>query len=177
VLVAVSFAVFGAETWSAFLGNVVGGVSILERVRPLERMPSVFVAASLAGLGEGAAMAVQGLVAVLLLVAVGRLWARGKPIAVRGAALLFAAPLATPYSFDYDLAVLTVALAWTGLEVIRRGWLRGERALLLLLWIAPIGGWLIALRTGFLLTPLVLLACTWSVLRAQGIGASGESTR
>jgi hypothetical protein len=149
------------------MDHVVGGVNILEQVRPLERMPSVFVAGSLAGLNRDAAAALQAVVAVLMLVAVGRLWLRRSPIAIRGSALLFAAPLVTPYSFDYDLSVLTVALAWLAVEVCRRGWLRGEKVLVALLWVSPIAGWLIALRTGLLLTPLVLLACVWSVGRAS----------
>ncbi len=173
-LAILSVGVFGAGTWTAFLTHVIGGVNILEQVRPLERMPSVFVAGSLAGLSRNAAAALQAAVAVLMLVIVGRSWLRRSPIAIRGSALLFAAPLVTPYSFDYDLSVLTVALAWLAIEVCRRGWLRGEKVLIMLLWVSPIAGWLIALRTGLLLTPLVLLACVWSVVRASRAEAPGH---
>ena len=166
-LAILSLGVFGGAMWTAFLNHVVGGVDILAQVRPLERMPSVFVAGSLAGLSRNAAAALQVAVAVVMLVIVGRSWLRRSPIAIRGSALLFATPLVTPYSFDYDLSVLTVALAWLALEVGRRGWLRGEKALAALLWISPIAGWLIALRTGLLLTPFLLLACVWSVVRAS----------
>lgn len=168
-MVALSVLAFGIGAWTGFFDSVVGGVDILEQVRPLERMPSVFVAASLAGLGRGAAMAIQVAVALLMLGAVGWLWLKRFPMAIRGSALLFAVPLVTPYSFDYDLAVLTVALAWLLLEGGRRGVLRREKVLLAVLWVAPIAAWLIAARTGVQLTPLVLLACVWSVMRAPRI--------
>jgi len=164
-LVVVSLAVFGGAAWEGWLNNVVGAVDILVQVGPLEKMQSVLVAASLAGLDRGAAMALQAAVAALMLVVVGWLWYKRFPIEIRGSALLLAAPLATPYSFDYDLAVLTVALAWMALEIGRRGWLRGERVLAVLLWISPIAGWFIAVGTGIILTPLVLLACLWRVVR------------
>ena len=72
-------------------------------------MPSVLVAASLAGLGRGAAMVVQVLVGILVLGAVGWTWVRRLSMPVRGSALLFGLPLVTPYSFDYDLAVKEIA--------------------------------------------------------------------
>jgi len=165
LLVVISFVAFGTASWAGFLNHVLGGVDILEHVRPLERMPSVMVAAALAGLSRSSATALQVLVGLLMLVAVGWTWFRRFPLAIRGSALLFAAPLVTPYSFDYDLAVLTVAFAWMALEVGRRGWLRGEKVLTALLWTLPIAGWMLAERTGVLLTPLVLLAAVLAVLR------------
>jgi uncharacterized membrane protein len=104
-----------------------------------------------------------------MLAAVGWLWLKRFPMAIRGSALLFAVPLVTPYSFDYDLAVLTVAFAWLLLEGGRRGVLRREKVLLAVLWVAPIAGWLIANQTGVQLTPLILLACVWSVMCARRI--------
>jgi len=127
----------------------------------------VFVAVSLAGLGRGAAMAIQVAVALLVFAAVGWLWLKRFPMAIRGSALLFAGPLVTPYSFDYDLAVLTVALAWLVLEIGHRGWMSGEKALVTLLWVSPIAGWWIANQSRLQLTPLVLLACVWSVMRSS----------
>jgi hypothetical protein len=174
LLVVLSFLAFGTATWAGFLSNVLGGVDILEHVRPLERMPSVLVAASLAGLSRSSATALQVLVGLLMLVAVGWTWIRRLPLAIRGSALLFASPLVTPYSFDYDLAVLTVAFAWLALEVGRRGWLRGEKALIALLWISPIAGWMLAKSTGILITPLVLLAAALMVLRAAREAAPAE---
>ncbi len=168
-MVALSVLAFGTGAWTGFFDSVLGGVDILGQVRPLERMPSAFVAASLVGLGRGAATALQVAVALLMLAAVGWLWLKRFPMAIRGSALLFAVPLVTPYSFDYDLAVLTVALAWLLLEGGRRGVLRREKVLLAVLWVAPIAGWLIATRSGVQLTPLILLAWVWSVMRAPRI--------
>ena len=168
-MVALSVLAFGTGAWTGFFDSVLGGVDILGQVQPLERMPSVFVAASLVGLGRGAATALQVAVALLMLAAVGSLWLKRFPIAIRGSALLFAVPLVTPYSFDYDLAVLTVAFAWLLLEGARRGVLRREKVLLAVLWVAPIAGWLIATRSGVQLTPLILLAWVWSVMRSPRI--------
>jgi hypothetical protein len=166
-MVALSLFAFGIGPWTGFFESVLGGVDILEHVRPLERMPSVFVAVSLAGLGPGAATAVQVAVALLMAAAVGRLWLKRFPMAIRGSALLFAGPLVSPYSFDYDLAVLTVALAWLMLGIGRRRWLLGEKTLIAILWVSPIVSWMVAARTGLILAPLVLLACVWSTLRAS----------
>ncbi len=70
-MVALSVLAFGISAWTGFFDSVLGGADILGQVRPLERMPSVFVAASLAGLGRGAATAVQVAVALLMLPAIG----------------------------------------------------------------------------------------------------------
>jgi len=169
-LAAVSLLAFGAAPWAAFLGDLGFAAELLETGRkPWVRVPTVFAAARLAGLGTTAAYAAQAASATAVAVLVARLWRRPAPLPLRGAALAAAIPLATPFAFDYDLVLLLLPIAWLARAGVETGWRRGEAALLALLWAAPVGGWLIARLTGAQLTPLVLallLAAIWRRARA-----------
>ena len=170
VLAAASLLAFGVAPWAAFLGDLGFAAELLETGRkPWERVPTVFAAARLAGLGTAAAYAAQAASATAVIALLARLWRRPSPLPLRGAALAAAIPLATPFAFDYDLVLLLLPIAWLARAGVETGWRRGEAALLALLWAAPVGGWLIARLAGVQLTPLVLallLAAIWRRARA-----------
>jgi hypothetical protein len=54
------------------------------------------------------------------------------------AVLLVAVPLASPYGYNYDLTLLSVAVLWAFDHASRRGFLTGERVLLAVAWLLPI---------------------------------------
>jgi hypothetical protein len=161
VLIAGTFALWGAETWVSFFRQA-------ERVREFmgvntlmwHRLPTVFAASRIAGLGVGAAYALQILSAVAAAVCVSLVWRRSIATPIKGAALIVAVFLATPYCWDYDMVVVTLAVVWAAHEGIRTGFLPWERILLALLMLLPLIMDPIASLTRVGVAPFVL----WGVL-------------
>ena len=89
------------------------------------------------------------------LVVVAWVWRRPATLAMRASVLVIAVPLATPYVQFYDLAILSLPIAWLVWEARARIWLGGEQLALAGLWIAPVAVWILAERTGFLIWPLI----------------------
>jgi hypothetical protein len=134
--------VLGLAPWYAFFGNLAYVTALLDTGGlPWERMPSVYVSARLVGLEVTAARFVQAIVALAALAAVCAIWYRGAALAWRGAALIAALPLVTPYVFDYDLVVFVFAVAWLLLACLKDGWQPGDTAVLVATWIGPALSW------------------------------------
>jgi hypothetical protein len=113
---------------------------------------------------------VQGAISVVAAVVVYRLW---RPLAGRlgsvsvslalpGSALVLATFLATPYYAMYDLTWLALPLCWLVATGMDRGWRRGERPLLVLLFLLPYAS-VVALAINVQLAPFVLAALLWRV--------------
>lgn len=159
VFAAASLAVFGIDPWRAFLANAPLAVRALETegALPWTRMPTVQVAALL--LGAPAALA-RGAQVVSTLAAVGAVavaWGRGASAVTRAVTLACAALLATPFAFDYDLAVLAVPIAFLARDGARDGFRAGEVPLLVAAWVAPLAAPAIASGTNVSLTPVLLV--------------------
>jgi hypothetical protein len=75
-------------------------------------MPSVYAAARIDGLPMGAANALQAIVAVAVIAAVAVLFRRTTDVTLRALLLASGALLVSPYSFNYDLPILTGAIVW-----------------------------------------------------------------
>ena len=73
---------------------------------------------------------VSGTVVVL----VCALWSRPIPHALKAAALGAAALSATPYALSYDYCILSMAVAFLVKDGLARGFLPGERTILMLCW-------------------------------------------
>ncbi|GLC91569.1 hypothetical protein Tamer19_09770 [Cupriavidus sp. TA19] len=138
---------FGAAPYLAFLHNAAAARAELEGgAALLGRMPSIFAAVKLLSGSVAWSYALHIAGALAAVAAVAYAWARPCSFALRAAVLCCAALLVPPYLYDYDLAFLGLALAWLGVHGNRDGWLRGERELLLGLWLLPLwgmtlGGW------------------------------------
>jgi hypothetical protein len=137
-LAALSWCAFGTAPWLAFWHNLPLVQDILAQGRlPWAKMPSVYSTLRTLGLSSSYAYTGQFIVAAFVAVTVAWIW-RHQPGSKRAIAVLVAgAPLATPYVFDYDLALLAVPiaiLAWDGVE---RGWRMGEREILILAFFVP----------------------------------------
>jgi hypothetical protein len=112
--------------------------------------------------------AVAGVVAV---------WRARAPLALRGAMLIVATMLATPYMFDYDMVVLALPLAWLAADGIARGWQSYEREILVAAWIAPLVAPNIAEVTQLQLAPFVTIGLFILILqRTVALGRKPVAT-
>jgi hypothetical protein len=158
-LAATSWAVLGSEVWIALWKNLPFVQEILAQGRlPWPKIPSVFVALRTLGFNGTAAYAGQMVTAAFVAVTVAWIW-RQSPGTRRAIAVLIAGtPLMSPYVFDYDLALLAVAiaiLAWDGVE---NGWHPGDREVLVMAFFAPALVSAIAYTITLQIGPLCLLA-------------------
>lgn len=172
-------AVVGVDAWDAFLRELPAINGLLENGKlPWKRMVSAFSSLRMLGARLELAYAVQVLSALAAATGVALVWSRTKAPGLRAAVLAAGAPLATPYVFDYDLAMLAVpmaAIAWDGMQ---RGWLSGERKTLIAVWLAPILATVVAANTGIPLGyPCVLALFLVAVRRAlaPAVAFQGES--
>ncbi len=158
-LIVASVAVLGLAPWYAFLGNLAYVTALLDTGGlPWERMPSVYVSARLVGFDVTAARFAQAIAALAALAAVCAIWYRGAALAWRGATLVAALPLVTPYVFDYDLVVLVFAVAWLLLACLKDGWQPGDTAVLVAAWIGPALSWPLVKLGAPPFMPLVFVA-------------------
>jgi hypothetical protein len=83
--------------------------------------------------------------------------------------LVLATFLASPYYAMYDLTWLALPLCWLVAAGLATGWRRGERPLLVLLFLLPYAS-VIALVVNVQLAPFVLGGLLWHVWR-RGVSA------
>jgi hypothetical protein len=62
-------------------------------------------------------------------------WGRPLPHSLKAAALCGAAPMATPFVHGHDLCVLAIAVAFLVKDGLARGFLPGDRLIVLFSWI------------------------------------------
>lgn len=154
---AVSIAVLGLPTLFAWLHSVQVARAALEvGALPWAKNPSTFAAARLLGVPVEAAYAIHGAVAVAAVIAVWVVWRRKATPQLKGAMLMTATFLATPYAFDYDLVWLAFPIAWCALAGLTDGWRRWEREVLLTLFLLPALSPAIASMTRVQMAPVVL---------------------
>jgi arabinofuranan 3-O-arabinosyltransferase len=141
LLAAASIAVFGADAWAAFPDGfaVQGKLSLgagpdsnwgyLQTVYGLIR--SLHGSARLAWL-------MQGLTTLAAAVIVWIVWRSRVSYPLKAATLSAAALLATPYAFAYDMAAIVVPAAFLATDQLRRGLLRGDQTIWMILFGAPL---------------------------------------
>jgi alpha-1,2-mannosyltransferase len=140
VMTLASVAAFGWGTWVAFERSLTFTRSVvLEQGNTgWEKIQSVFSAVRMWGGSVAAAYAVQAAVTVLVLGAVFWLWRRRGDLRLRGAALLAAALLTTPYCLDYDMMLLGPAIAFAASYMLERGFVPWEKTALAGIWVTPL---------------------------------------
>jgi hypothetical protein len=166
LLALASWLAFGTAAWQAFFHTLPQIADWLAKGSlPYPLMATVFASARLAGLSAAHGYALQWLSTIAALAAVVWTWRRPLPLWLRGSALAAAIPMATPYGYSYDLALLSLPLAWLMWDGLTRGWRRGDFAALMLTWLTPGLGWLLAEYTHILVTPLVLMLLLGTICR------------
>jgi len=176
VLVGVSTAVFGLEPWRQYLFAT--SAYQLELLKVFHgfytyMMCSVLSAARMVGVPFPVAALLQTLVSVPVALLAG-LAVRWTPDVRRRAMILAtAAPLVTPYAFNYDLTMMSVVIAWRVIEGDLSNRV-GLNSLYGLAWITPVLLMPLSLR-GIPIAPLVLFALfAWTivdVMRSRYISA------
>jgi hypothetical protein len=166
-----SWAVFGTATWRAFVGSLslTTRVVLGEGATGFEKFQSIFAAMRLWGAGMEVAFAIQGVTILIAATAVAWTWRQPASAAVRGASLVAASALCSPYIFDYDLVLLALPIAWLAMEGLRRGFLPGEKAVLFAAWVLPIVSRMVASFTSVPLGPFVIGALLALALRRAAI--------
>jgi len=169
-LTAAGTAVLGRATLAACLNGLGEARHFLEDGGlPWQKMPTVFAFSRLLGLPVAVAYGLHIVVAVGAALAVWHVWRRCSDWELRGAALMTATFLISPYVFDYDLAWLAFPIAWLALKGIRGGWLGREREILTAAWILPFLMAPIASTISLQIGPFVLIALLWIVVRRAEI--------
>lgn len=130
-----SLAVLGPATWVAFWHNLPQARAVINNPFFWEKMPTIFVSARLLGAGTPLATALQGLAALGSMAVVAWVWQRRPSLTWRGSILVLGIFLATPYAFEYDLAVLGLVFAWLGTAEYTAGRVGGQ-IFLIFCWIS-----------------------------------------
>ncbi len=156
----------GTAVLKAFFANLGHARLSLENGYLLwKKMPSVFAFLRLLEMPVTWAYVVHCIVAAVAVIAVWQVWRHCQNWNLRGAALMTATFLVSPYAYDYDLAWLAFPIAWLTLDGVRNGWLRGEREALVAAWLMPLLMSPIAGALKFQPGPLVLCSLLWITVR------------
>lgn len=131
--------VFGPEIWSGFYETMrQARLEVMEAgAIGFEKIQSVFAQARFLGASPALAYALQGATTLALAAFVYRLWRGPARAEIKGAGLIVAAALATPYAVDYDLVVLAPAMALLIRDGLARGFGPYEKTILLFAAFAP----------------------------------------
>ena len=128
LLVGLSAALFGIDTWHAFIATFLGAPSVYAHGHvKLGYLITVFGAAHVLGLPDRAAIAVQAIATVLAASVVFRAWRADLDLPARSAALLASTLTAVPIIMYYDLVLASVALGWLLRGGRQRGFTSGEK--------------------------------------------------
>ncbi len=111
LLLTASVGAFGLAPWLAFLHALpMVSANLASGTLPLHKDPSVFAALRLLGLPARPALAANLLLALPPIVLALQAWRRRASGPLCAAMTVTAALIASPYAFDYDLAVLAIPL-------------------------------------------------------------------
>src|SRR6185295_6429103 len=140
VLALISTLAFGVDIWRAFADSMpfTREVVLEQGGTGWYKIQSVFSWVRMWGGGVPLAYAVQGGVTLALAASLIWLWRSDADRALKGAALVIASILATPYSLDYDMMALAPAIAFVAINGFQRGFATWEKSALVLLWLAPL---------------------------------------
>jgi alpha-1,2-mannosyltransferase len=173
---ALSYAVFGAPTWLAFLDLTGMARDTLEQgIVGDAKMQSVFAGVRLLGGSLTAAYGLQIALVMGVCAYVIQLQRRAYRSDAEGPLLVAAALLASPFLLDYDLTLLAIPLAWCAREGLRTGFRPYEKTILFAGFILPLVSRSVASSLGLPLAPLVLIAVFAAVWqRGMMAGAAAE---
>jgi Glycosyltransferase family 87 len=132
-LAAAAAVVFGPETWVRFIHNLAGRDANLMIDAALQvRFQSVYGLLQGAGASPAVSWLVAGAVAAVAVIEVAVVWAVPIPHSLKAANLCVASLLASPYVLPWDLCILSIAAAFLLADGLARGFLPGERTLVLI---------------------------------------------
>ena len=171
VLVALSLLVFGVEPWQVYVTDtmpfqwhfieVMDGFYRFQMVTP-------YTALWFCGLPVEAALALQGIISLLVAVATCAVVRSAADYPLKATVVAFGSVLMVPYVLAYDLAIPLAALVWYLSERASRVAPLGI-ALVAAVWALPFALCILFQTQGLPVLPLVLLGCFgWLVSEALG---------
>jgi hypothetical protein len=175
IMIIMSTVLFGPDIWRAYVAIPAQARDWLAAGQlPWPRMPTLYTALRLAGLGDIMASLAQAGIGLTVLATVAWVWWCGTSIELRVAVLLAGAPLTTPFMYDYDLPFMLPALAIFIAHAGKTGWRGWEKPLLLAVWLQPAWWWtLTANHWQISIAPLVyglfFLSVTWRAIRENSV--------
>jgi hypothetical protein len=126
---------FGYQVWPSFIGALIERASSLNQDQGLNvPLASVFGFLRSAGVSADISWTVQLAVTAIVAVTVCSLWARPIAHSLKAAALCAGSLIASPHAISYDLCVLSIAVAFLVKDGMSRGFLPGERVVMLICW-------------------------------------------
>lgn len=140
-LVGLTFAIWGWPVWEAFLASLQPTrVIVLEAGDTgFHKFQSAFAWVRLWHGPVALAYAVQAAVALPVLAACMWMWRMPKvPFRLKAAGLLTGSLLVSPYTLDYDVVLLGMALAFLAAEGIARGFRPWDKTVLAIGWFGPV---------------------------------------
>jgi hypothetical protein len=141
LLAAGSVTLFGAELWAGFPHGLAAQGELNLLAGPESNWGYLQSAYGLIRSLHGPAQLawlVQGLVTLGGAVIVWIIWRSRVCYELKAAILSAAALLATPYAFAYDMAAIVIPAAFLATDQLSRGLLRGEKAMWIVLFGAPL---------------------------------------
>lgn len=151
VFAAAAALAFGPDVWPSFVMGMTEAASRLAdhgTVSPVI-FPTVRGILRDANVGAATTLVVQAALFAVALVLICVLWSRPVPHALKAAALCIAALASTPYALSYDYCIMALAVAFLVQDGLSRGFLPGERAVMLAGWAAlSMFAFVIALTVG-----------------------------
>jgi alpha-1,2-mannosyltransferase len=165
-LVAVTIVLFGAHVWADYVAVTPLARDVLDLgLVPAYKMQSVYATARLLGTPMAAAYSAQALATLGSALFVLWVWRQPSDQALKSAALLAAAPLATPFVLDYDLMLLAPVIAWLAARGLRNGALPWERIALAAACLDPLIARVAGQYTHIMLTPAIIVVLLALILR------------
>ena len=126
---------FGYEGWPLFFHTLIQRDSnLMLDDRLIMVFQSPFGLLRWAGASASVSWAGHLAVVIVVLLAVCAIWARPVPHALKAAALCVGSVMVTPYVLPWDLCILSVAVAFLVRDGLQRGFLAGERLVMLVCW-------------------------------------------
>jgi hypothetical protein len=137
--VALSLAIWGWPVWQAFIDSVPLTEKIVFEAGDtgFEKFQSIFAFVRSAGGPLSLAYGLQALVTLGALAACVWIWRSDAAHRLKGAALLTAVLLSSPYVLDYDLIAFGLALALFAAHGLKRGFRPWEKTVPALAWFSP----------------------------------------
>lgn len=137
VLLLVPTVLLGADVWQGFLDGVAESSGYLKQgLYPMFRMTSVYAFAHTLGAGAGLAMALQAAVALGAVASLVWLWKQKAAPHRLAAAICCVSLFVSPYNYDYDLAILGLAVAFVLPDMLNRTSTLEQTGLVALSWAA-----------------------------------------
>ncbi|MEZ5919774.1 MAG: glycosyltransferase family 87 protein [Parvularculaceae bacterium] len=174
LIAALSTLIFGAESWTAFFDAArAQGARLNSDIFPFRKLVSPYGALSYLGAPAIVANGVQVAASLALAFYVGVVWRRAKDPMIKAAALLAAAPLASPYAFYYEMTIIAPAAFLIARHGLNHGWIAYEREMLAaafaLCLFLPGEPQEAGLPMPFLITALVFVIVARRALPAAGV--------